>query len=124
MLTWNKEEDKKELDQNWQKVMLFFKQVIGKKPADLKGVLFLIGVQELGKGKETFSKEEKQDLIHIATCKVLSYGGFYSLEGIDADGWPHWKLEKELPAFDLMAQETLLKHYVVMYFKNEIGLHI
>lgn len=124
MLTWNKEEDKKELEQNWQKVMLFFKQVIGKKPADLKGVLFLIGVQELGKGKETFSKEEKQDLIHIATCKVLSYGGFYTLEGIDTDGWPHWKLEKELPAFDLMSQETLLKHYVVMYFKNEIGLHI
>ena len=38
---------------------------------DLQSTLFLIGVQELGKGFGKFSKKEKLDLMHIAVCKVL-----------------------------------------------------
>jgi hypothetical protein len=113
--------DNKEI---WDNLIRFLKQTTGKKPADLNGVLFLIGIQELGKGNLRFSKEEKQDLIHIAICKVLSLGGFYKLEGTDSEGWPHWKLIKPLPAFDLLSQEQLLKHYVIEYFRNDIGLHI
>ena len=33
------------------------KLTLGKKPADINGILFLIGVQELGKGQQNFSKE-------------------------------------------------------------------
>ncbi|MGL4630224.1 MAG: hypothetical protein ACRCVT_03380 [Leadbetterella sp.] len=108
----------------WNNLMVFLKQITGKKPADLKGVLFLIGVQELGKGNLQFSKEEKQDLMHIATCKVLSYGGYYEILGLDADGWPHWKSLKELPAIDFVSQENLLKHFVIEYFRREVGVHI
>jgi len=92
---------------------------LGKRPKDLNAVLFLIGIQELGKGMQEFSKEEKQDLMHIAVCKVLSYSGFYELEGTDQDGWPHWKLAKPLPHFDLLEQESLLKMHVIEYFQNE-----
>ncbi len=116
--------ENKEIEENWQKILTFFKQTIGKKPADLKGVLFLIGVQELGKGNLHFSKEEKQDLIHIATCKVLSFGGYYKLIGTDTEGWPHWELVQKLPAIDLFTQEYILKHYVIQYFRSELGLHI
>ena len=112
------------LKENWQTLLMFLKQNLGKKPVDLNGVLFIIGVQELGKGKKFFSKEEKQDLMHIAICKVLSYGGYYELDGVDAEGWPHWKPVKPLPNFDLLAQENLLKHFVIEYFRNEVGLHI
>lgn len=112
------------LKENWQTLLLFLKQNLGKKPVDLNGVLFVIGVQELGKGKKFFTKEEKQDLMHIAICKVLSYGGYYELDGVDAEGWPHWKPVKPLPNFDLLAQENLLKHFVIEYFRNEVGLHI
>jgi hypothetical protein len=108
----------------WANLIRFLKQTMGKTPSDLKAVLFIIGVQELGKGTLRFSKEEKQDLIHIATCKVLSLGGYYSLSGADQDGWPHWELKKALPAFDLINQENLLKHYIILYFRTEIGLHI
>ena len=80
-----------ELQINWVKLVSRLEQLLGKRPKDLNGVLFLIGVQELGNGKQNFSKEEKQDLMHIAICKVLSLSGFYELEGIDNDGWPHWK---------------------------------
>jgi len=108
-----------ELDVKWNKLMQKLEQAIGKRPTDLKGVLFLIGVQELGQGIKPFSKEEKQDLMHIATCKILSPSGFYKLEGLDQDGWPHWKLVNNLPKFDLLEQEKLLKMHVLDYFENE-----
>ena len=98
-----------EQERNWNTLLVELERIVGKKPKDLNGVLFLIGLQELGKGPKQLSKEEKQDLLHIAICKVLSLAGYYQLEGLDEDGWPHWKLVKNLPGFDLMEQEKLLK---------------
>jgi len=106
-------------ERTWANLLDDLETLIGKKPKDLNGVLFLIGVQELGKGKKVFSKEEKQDLMHIAICKVLSFAGYYELEGIDNDGWPHWKLVKKLPHFDLLDQEKFLKIQVLDYFQQE-----
>ncbi len=108
-----------ELERTWHRLLQEIEQVIGKKPKDLNGVLFLIGVQELGQGHRFFSKEEKQDLMHIAICKVLSLSGYYELEGLDEQGWPHWKLIKKLPHFDLLDQEKLLKMHVIEYFETE-----
>ncbi|QDH78437.1 hypothetical protein FKX85_05075 [Echinicola soli] len=113
-----------DLEKRWSKLLLGLKDLIGKKPADLNGILFIIGVQELGKGMKNFSKEQKQDLIHIAVCKVLSLAGFYELDFIDQDGWPHWKLVKELPHFDLLEQEKLLKIQVLEYFEKEFEIDI
>lgn len=93
------------------------KKQFGKKP-DLNGIIFLIGMQELGQVRE-FSKAEKIDLMHIATCKLLSYQGYYSFAGRDADGWPKWNLEKPLPPYDLFSQEVLLKKNIVRYFEEE-----
>lgn len=113
-----------ELEMKWQNLLKNVEQMIGKKPKDLNGVLFLIGVQELGRGHQNFSKEEKQDLLHIAICKVLSISGFYELEGVDKDGWPHWKLVKKLPHFDLLEQEKLLKMHIIDYFNEELDLEV
>jgi len=111
-----------EFDRNWARLLKRIEERIGKKPGDLNSVLFLIGVQELGSGRKTFSKEEKQDLMHIAICKVLSLSGYYELEGVDEDGWPHWKLVKKLPHFDILEQEKLLKMHVMEYFEKEIEI--
>ena len=111
-----------EHEYKWQGLLNKLEDVVGKKPTDLKSVLFLIGVQELGKGVKTFTKEEKRDLMHIAICKVLSFSGFYELEGLDEMGWPHWKVKKKLPHFDILEQEKLLKMHVVEYFENEIHI--
>lgn len=108
-----------ELDRKWHKLLGMISDSVGKSPKDLNGVLFLIGVQELGRGARFFSKEEKQDLMHIGICKVLSLAGYYTLDGVDAEGWPHWKLVKKLPRFDLLEQEKLLKMHVVEYFEKE-----
>jgi len=113
-----------DLERKWHQLLQKLGEVVGKKPADINGVLFLIGVQELGQGKKVFSKEEKQDLMHIAICKVLSLSGFYELEGLDEQGWPHWKLVKKLPHFDMLEQEKLLKMHIIEYFEKELDLHI
>ena len=114
---------KKDLDlqKSWVSLLYKLKEVTGKRPADLNSVLFLIGIQELGMGAKSFSKEEKQDVLHIAICKVLSLAGYYELQGHDSKGWPHWKLIKKLPRFDLLEQEKLLKIQILEYFKEEIG---
>ena len=110
-----------EFHRKWNNLLEKIADHIGKKPKDLNGVLFLIGVNELGKGKKIFTKEEKQDLIHIAICKVLSLSGYYQLEGHDQDGWPHWKLIRKLPHIDLLEQETLLKISILDYFEQEFN---
>lgn len=84
---------------------------------DIKVILFLIGVQELGLGPKKFSKRQKEELMHIATCRLFSEMGFYELEGLDQDGWPHWKLVKPIPAYTLLEQEMLMKSLIVSYFE-------
>ncbi len=86
---------------------------------DIKVMLFLIGVQELGKGPQKFSKRQKEELMHIATCKLFSQLGFYELEGLDQDGWPHWKLVKTIPNYTLLEQEMVMKSLVITYFEEE-----
>jgi len=117
---------KRDLDaeRQWAALLAEIEKQIDKKPKDLNEVLFLIGVQELGQGAKRFEKEEKQDLMHIAICKVLSLAGYYELEGLDKDGWPHWKLINKLPHFDILEQEKLLKMHVIEYFEKEYGWRI
>jgi hypothetical protein len=60
--------------------------------------------------------------MHIAVCKVLSLSGYYTLEGLDEEGWPHWRLVKNLPHFDLLEQEVLLKNHIIEYFEKDYGV--
>lgn len=88
-------EDKPEIDrkQIWQDIIAFIETRFGKRP-DLDALLFIIGMRELGHLKESnFKKDDKVSLMHIATCKILSYSDHYELVGTDDDGWPHWKLK-------------------------------
>ena len=111
------------LEKDWNRLIKALENRVGKKHKDLNAVIFLIGVQELGFGAKNYDKEEKQDLMHIAICKILSYSGYYELDGIDENGWPHWKLLKPLPHFDLLEQEKLLKMHILEYFEKEIGIY-
>jgi hypothetical protein len=87
---------------------------------DIKVILFLIGVQELGQGPRKFSKRQKEELMHIANCKLFSQMGFYELEGLDQDGWPHWKLVNKVPNYTILEQEMLIKSLIINYFETEM----
>lgn len=84
-------------------------------------MLFLIGVQELGQGPRKFSKRQKEELMHIATCRLFSKMGFYELEGVDQDGWPHWKRVGTIPNYTLLEQEMVIKSLIIDYFQ-ELGI--
>jgi hypothetical protein len=85
---------------------------------DIKVMLFLIGVQELGQGPRKFTKRQKEELMHIANCKLFSQMGFYELEGADQDGWPHWKLVKTIPNYTMLEQEMIMKTLIINYFED------
>ena len=107
-----------DLQVRWLKLRIRLKERFGIKP-DMDGVLLLIGVQELGQGPQAFSKEQKQDLMHIAVCKILSQSGYYVYDGDDEEGWPHYSPGKPLPGYNFMEQENFLKDHILLYFQSQ-----
>ena len=107
-----------DFEARWETLMLEMQARFGKRP-DLNALLLLIGVQELNQGVTTFTKEQKQDLMHIATCRLFGLSGHYELAHVDADGWPHYKLLHPVPFANLKEQERMLKWHVLEYFALE-----
>ncbi|WP_313261044.1 hypothetical protein [Sphingobacterium sp.] len=107
-----------EINKNWAELQGAIAKNFDMDIPDIKVMLFLIGVQELGKGPQEFSKREKEELMHIATCRLFSSLGFYELEGQDEQGWPHWKLIKPIPNYTLMEQEMIIKSLIIDYFED------
>jgi hypothetical protein len=104
-------------EQRWIDTEFMLRERFGKLP-DMEGILFLIGINVLGDipGRK-FSKEQKQDLMHIAVCELLSQRGYYEYEGRDKDGWPHYMLIKQPDVETLGGQERMLKECVITYFE-------
>lgn len=109
---------KDDLQARWWKLEEKLMERFGKKP-DVESVLFLIGLQEYGDFERKFTKEQKQDLMHIAVCTVLSPGGYYELSGVDPEGWPHFRQLKPMPDMDPISQENFLKDYILFYFHSQ-----
>jgi hypothetical protein len=108
---------KDDLQVRWWKLEEQLTERFGKKP-DVETVLFLIGIQELGDIKKKFTKEQKQDLMHIAICTVLVPGGYFELTHVDEEGWPHFKQLKPMPELNSFEQENFLKDHILFYFQS------
>jgi len=103
------------LNDRWIKLLLQLqKDVVD--DLDLKGVLFLIGVQELQMGIKDFTKEEKQDILHLAVCKLLARYGYFKFKKVDNDGWPHWEEINPIKTTSSKQQDILLKEAILDYF--------
>jgi hypothetical protein len=107
---------KNDLQTRWWALEAKLAERFGKKP-DLEAVLFLIGIQEFGQLKEKFTKEQKQDLMHVAVCSLLAQSGYYELEKKDEDGWPHFRQLKPMPEMNTAEQENFLKDHILLYFQ-------
>ncbi len=108
-------------DFEWLRIRHFVKDRLGSKDLpDLNAILILIGIQELGRLKAgKFSKEEKTDLMHVASCSLLGLDGYFTFKGLDQDGWPHFEQLKPFSLKGVNAQERYLKEKIVQYFKKE-----
>ncbi len=105
-------------EERWLQVENMLRERFEKTP-DMEGILFLIGVNELGRvPNRKFSKEQKQDLMHVAVCSLLARRGYYEYEGHDGDGWPHYMQIKPVEAEGLQTQERILKECVIEYFEE------
>ena len=85
---------------------------------NLDGIIYLIGVQELGQGNRRFKKDEKINLMHIAICKLLEPYGYYEFDFFDDEGWPHYKTLTELPNLKPGEQTLLMKESIINYFDD------
>jgi hypothetical protein len=108
---------KDDLQQRWWNLEAKMVERFGKKP-DLETILFLVGLQETGLIREKITKEQKQDLMHVAVCSVMKDSGYYELEGIDKDGWPHFRQLKPMPDMNAFEQENFLKDHILLYFEE------
>jgi len=106
-----------QLKERWEKVVeILSNQFAEGEQLDLDAIIYLIGVQELGKFKRVFAKDEKVNLMHIAICQLLVPYGYYEFEFVDKDGWPHYKVKEELPPLKAGEQTILMKDAIVNYF--------
>ncbi len=102
----------------WLQLEIMLRERFGKVP-DLQGILFLIGINELDSfPKDTYTKEQKQDLMHIAVCKLLSSLNYYEFTGRDEDGWPHFEAVKVVEVKGITEQEHMLKECIINYFNS------
>lgn len=107
-------------EERWLSLTIWLAEQFGKAP-DLNAVLLLIGTQEVQQLDIEFTKEQKQDLMHVATCTLLEPLGHYAFLGKDGDGWPHWRLVERVSSMTLREQEALLRRRVVEYFSERYG---
>ena len=108
------------LKEDYDKILTLLANRFGEgEQLNIDAIIYLIGVQELGKGAVEFKKDDKVNLMHIAICRLLEPFGYYEFEFYDADGWPHYKALEELPPLKPGEQTVLIKEAIVLYFKAQ-----
>ncbi|MBX2931092.1 MAG: hypothetical protein KF781_03970 [Chitinophagaceae bacterium] len=103
------------LHQRWYQLENKLTDKFGKKP-DIETILFLIGLQETGFQTNKISKEQKQDLMHVAVCILLQPSGYFVFEKFDSDNYPHFKQLKEVPDYLSSEHEDFFKEHILHYF--------
>jgi len=106
-----------QLKERWENVVsILSNQFSQGEDLDLDAIIYLIGVQEYGRFKQLFKKDEKINLMHIAICRLLEPYGYYEFDYVDKEGWPHYKIKEELPPLKAGEQSVLMKEAIVNYF--------
>jgi hypothetical protein len=106
------------LKEDWDRILHILATKFGEgEQLNLDAIIYLIGVQELGKGAVEFKKDDKVNLMHISICRLLEPFGYYEFDFFDDEGWPHYKVLEELPPLKSGEQTVLIKEAIVQYFK-------
>lgn len=106
-----------QLKERWEKLVeKLTNQFSQGENLDLDAIIYLIGLQELGKIHREYKKDEKLNLMHIAICRLLEPYGFYEFSFFDSDGWPHYTVKENLPSLKAGEQAILMKEAIVNYF--------
>lgn len=104
------------IDAQWQLLMRLLQDRLGKSTVGTEAILLLIGLQETGLLDIPFGKDEKYNLIHVGMCTILAPAGYYHKTHTDAEGWPHYTLQKPLPAMNVFEQAAFMRQHILAYF--------
>ena len=117
----NQTRDKK-LKERWDRLISILNERFSDaETIDVEGVLYLVGLQELGQIHQKMKKDDNINLIHIGICTVLEPYGYYRFDFYDEEGWPHFELLEALPKLKPGEQSILIKEALVGYFlKREL----
>lgn len=112
----------KKLKERWGQLLIVLTERFSDGEAlDVEGVLYLIGLQELGQVHQKMKKDDNVNLIHVGICTVLEPYGYYRFDFFDEEGWPHFELLEALPPLKPGEQSILMKEALVAYFlKREL----
>ena len=112
----------KKLKERWDQLLIVLTERFTDGEAlDVEGVLYLIGLQELGQVHQKMKKDDNVNLIHVGICTVLEPYGYYRFDFFDEEGWPHFELLEALPPLKPGEQSILMKEALVAYFlKREL----
>lgn len=107
----------KDFNEQWQQLEAFLEERFEKTP-DTQAILYLIGINEYqGRiPKIKFSKEQKQELMHVGLCTLLCIDDYYALSHYDDEGWPHFVAIKNVDAKEFESQDLLIKKLMLKYF--------
>ncbi len=117
----NQTRDKK-LKERWDRLISILNERFSDgETIDVEGVLYLVGLQELGQLHQKMKKDDNINLIHVGICTVLEPYGYYRFDFYDEEGWPHFELLEALPNLKPGEQSILIKEALVGYFlKREL----
>ncbi|NBB99442.1 MAG: hypothetical protein GVY15_01085 [Bacteroidetes bacterium] len=107
------------LEAQWAQVEALVERRFGREPT-IESILFLIGVQERGRGFEPeLEKDVKEALVMEGTYSVFETVGLYVHAGMEADGSWIWERATDLPP-DLSPddQHRLLRLAIIRYFDD------
>jgi hypothetical protein len=90
---------------NWKDLCKHLTMMFGIE-VDMNGVLFLIGIREMGLLFREFSKEEKLNLINLGSCTLYKEMGLVEISGEDNERWPVFRQKTLAP---VIAEELKLK---------------
>jgi hypothetical protein len=106
------------LKDRWDSLVSEISTRFGRKP-DIDSLLFLIGVQSVGRGYEPdIPKERKQSLIMEGSYLAFETIGVYQRVGMERNGFWIWQKNFDLPELTVDEQEKLLQVGILNYFEQ------
>lgn len=105
-----------QINKRWEALGEYLEKQFDAEP-HVAAALYLIAIQEEGRGFEKHSRERKYEMINEAARLVLSYTGYYipgEIEGIST-----LVRNPNIPTFSRMQEDYKLKEGILIYFEKQ-----
>ena len=78
-------------------------------------MIFVAGLQVVGKHQGSLSPEDKMDVMHCGMCAILETKGYFRMSSRSDDGYPVYEQLKEIN-MEKEARGELLRDAIISYY--------